>query len=163
MSRLTIRATAARLRARQAEVGAVYGSLTHGYHRDLQLTKEPFVEGMQAALDALTAIQPVLRTLEIDAGRAEALLSRGIDATDAVYQRVAAGEPFRSAYKQVAADPDGATEGMKAGAGWRARTHLGAPGALDLGPSREALGAVRRWVDETSARLEAVWQRLLPS
>ena len=155
-----IRAGAARLRSRHAEIAAVFGPLTSGYHRDLQLTKEPFLEGMRAAADLVAALQPVLATLTVDAERCRAAMTRAIGATDEVFRRVAAGEPFRDAYRAVAADPAGAVTGDPTES-WRLRTHLGAPGALDLAPLRRDLAAARAWRDETAARLEAVW-RLLP-
>ncbi|MCB1034837.1 MAG: argininosuccinate lyase, partial [Acidobacteria bacterium] len=154
-----IRATAARVRSRQGEIGAVYSPLGAGYHRDLQLTKEPFLEGMQGVLDALSAVQPVLATLKVDPQRCRAALQRSIGATDAVYLRVAAGEPFRSAYKAVAADPEGAVEGDPAQL-WRRRTHEGAPGGFSLEGERQALEASLAWLDVEKQRLDEVWRLL---
>ena len=56
-----VRATAARLRARHAEVAGILGGLASGYHRDLQLTKEPFLEGVTAATDVLRVMPVVAR------------------------------------------------------------------------------------------------------
>ncbi len=156
-----IRAGAARVRSRQAEIGAVYGPLPAGYHRDLQLTKEPFLEGMQTASDILAVLQPALGGLRVDAERCRAALVPAIGATDAVYQRVAAGEPFREVYREVAANPEAAVAGDVSLA-WRARTHLGAPGALALDAARANAAAARTWVDAETSRLRAVWQHLLP-
>ena len=50
-------------------MGAVYGPLPAGYHRDLQLTKEPFLEGMQSLLDMLAAFGAVLGSLGVDVDR----------------------------------------------------------------------------------------------
>ncbi len=140
-----VRAGAARLRARQAEVGAVYGALGAGYHRDLQLTKEPYLDGLQLASDCFTAALPVLTTLEVDPDRCRAASLATTGATDAVYRRVAAGEPFRAAYRAVAADPEGAVEGDPAEA-WRDRTHAGAPGALVPAAARAALAEASAWL-----------------
>ena len=153
-----VRAGAARLRARHAEIAAVFAPLPSGYHRDLQLTKEPFVDGLTAAADLLAALRPVLATLTVDADRCRTAMTRAIGATDEVYRRVAGGEPFRSAYRQVAADPAGAVTGDPAES-WRLRTHLGAPGALDLAPLRRDLAAARAWRDDGGA-VGAVWRLL---
>jgi argininosuccinate lyase len=172
-----IRAGAARLRARHGEIAALFGPLPSGYHRDLQLTKEPFVEGMAAAADLVAAVRPVLATLTVDPARCRAAMTPAIGATDEVYRRVAAGEPFRAAYRAIAADPDGAVGGGSEPAdpaeSWRLRTHLGAPGALGAGrpgaagaagealaPLRAALAAGRAWQEATAARLAAVWDLL---
>ena len=172
-----VRAGAARLRSRHGEIAAICGPLTSGYHRDLQLTKEPFLDGMRAARELVAAVQPVLATLTVDAERCRQAMRPTIAATDAVYRRVAQGEPFRAAYREVAADPEGAVAGGgtepadpagstdPAGSAdpadtWRLRTHLGAPGALDLDPVRQSLAAARAWRDEMAARLAAVWRLL---
>ncbi len=154
-----VRATAARVRSRQGEIAAVYGSLTAGYHRDLQLTKEPFLEGLRSVTDSLLVLQPVLAALEVDRQRCRSVLQRSIGSTDAVYQRVAQGEPFRSAYKAVAADPESAVEGDPAEA-WRGRTHEGAPGAFDLTGDRRRLAEARQWLEETRDRVSSAWRLL---
>ncbi|MEM7483248.1 MAG: lyase family protein [Acidobacteriota bacterium] len=154
-----VRAGSARLRARQAEVAAVVGPLVSGYHRDLQLTKEPFLEGMVGAGDLLAAMLPVLETLTVDEERCRAAFQRSIGATDEVFRRVGRGEPFRSAYQAVAQDPEGAVDGDPAES-WRLRTHLGAPGALDPAPVRRQVEQARRWLAETGERVAGAWRLL---
>ncbi len=145
-----VRAGAARLRARQAEVGAIYGPLPAGYHRDLQLTKEPFLEAMQGLLDMLTAVGAVLDGLELDAERCRAAVLPATAATDAVYRRVAAGTPFRQAYREAAR---GELPPLEPPAeAWRERTHTGAPGALDTTTTAGRLAAAS---DRLAARRAA--------
>jgi argininosuccinate lyase len=153
------RASAARVRARQAETGAILGGLASGYHRDLQLTKEPFLEGVQATLDALAAILPVLDTLTVDRERCREAITRSAGATDAACARVARGEPFRAAYAAVGASLDGLEEDPAEL--WRGRTHLGAPGALELGGTRAALAEAARALEGEQARIARPWSRLL--
>jgi hypothetical protein len=43
---------------------------------------------------------------------------------------------------------------------WRLRTHLGAPGALDLGPARSALAAARERLAERRRRVASAWELL---
>ncbi|MCC6748099.1 MAG: argininosuccinate lyase [Deltaproteobacteria bacterium] len=154
-----VRAHAARLRSRHAEVGAIFGPLYSGYQRDLQLTKEPFVHGLIGACDLVAAMRPVLGRLEVRPDRCRAALQRSIGATDAVYERVARGEPFRSAYKDVAADPASAVAGDPAEA-WRKRTHLGAPGALDVEPYRVRLAEGDEWLVAERRRCVEAWELL---
>ena len=141
-----IRAGAARLRARQAEVGAIYGPLPAGYQRDLQLTKEPFLEGMQSLVDMLRAFGAVLDSLEVDADRCRQAVLPATGATDAVYQRVAEGVPFRQAYREAASGDAPAVEGEPAD-GWRSRKHTGAPGGLSLDEPRQRLAAAGDWLE----------------
>ncbi len=144
-----IRAGAARLRSRQAEIGSVYGSLTAGYHRDLQLTKEPFLVGMRSLVDMLTALGPVLASLEVDAERCRAALLPSTGATDAALERVREGVPFRTAYREAA---EGAGE-VDAEA-WRQRTHLGAPGAPSVEASRRVVAREKERVLAKRGELE---------
>ena len=154
-----IRASAARVRSRHAEISAVFAPLSSGYHRDLQLTKEPFLEGMQTCREMMAAMVPVLASMEVDPQKCREAMERSIGSTDAVFARVAGGEPFRSAYKAVAADPEGAVEGDPAQM-WRGRTHLGAPGALDLSSCRRRLGEGMQWVARQRETVDGVWRIL---
>ncbi|HUO87464.1 MAG TPA: hypothetical protein VM617_08725, partial [Thermoanaerobaculia bacterium] len=77
-----------------------------------------------------------------------------------LYRRVAAGEPFRTAYRDVAADPAAAVTGDPAET-WRWRIHLGAPGALDLAPVRRRLDVAAGRLAATRRRFDAAWD-LLP-
>jgi argininosuccinate lyase len=154
-----VRASAARLRARHAEIAQVFGTLPTGYHRDLQLTKEPFLEGMQLAVDAVAVMEPVLSGMEVDMGRCREAMDRAIGATDEVYRRVARGEPFRDAYREVAADPEGAVGGDPA-EGWRDRTHLGAPGALDLSAVRRRAAKARSRQEPRRGAARQAWDIL---
>lgn len=154
-----VRAGSARLRSRHAEIAAVFAPLASGYQRDLQLTKEPFLDGMRAAADLASAVARVLDGIEVDRERCRALIGRAIGATDEVYRRVAAGTPFRDAYRAVARDPEGAVSGDPAES-WRLRTHLGAPGALDPGPAKAALAAARERLAERRERVDSAWRLL---
>jgi argininosuccinate lyase len=154
-----IRAGAARMPHLQGEIVAIYGRLTAGYHRDLQLTKAPFIEGLQLAGDLFDAMTVALQNLTVDVERCRAALVPSIGATDEVYRRVAAGAPFRRAYREVAADPEGAVEGQVSEL-WRGRRHIGAPGNLDLSPARGALEGLRQWLSETRQRVVGAWSLL---
>ena len=150
-----IRAGAARLRARQAEVGAIYGPLPAGYQRDLQLTKEPFLEGMQSLVDMLHAFGTVLASLDVDVERCRQAVLPATGATDAVYRRVAEGVSFRRAYREAASGEAPAVAGESAES-WRSRTHAGAPGGLSLDEPRRRLAAASAWLTERRAAVLAV-------
>ncbi len=154
-----IRGQCARLRGLQAQIAAIYGPLASGYQRDLQLCKGPFIDGLRTTVDLLLAVQPVLRGLTVDVERCATGMNKAIGATDAVYASVARGEPFRTAYKRVAADPEGAVEGAPQEA-WRQRTHTGAPGNVELEPSHARRKAAAGWLERRRTELEQVWQQL---
>jgi len=154
-----VRAGAARIKGWHAAVAAVTCGLSSGYHRDLQLTKEPLLEGLQSTLDMLAVMSRVLGSLEVDVTRCRAAVQPGAAATDVLYGRVAEGEAFRDAYRAVAGDPAAAVEaaGVEAAETWRLRTHAGAPGALEgsLAQCREAAASGRRWLEAQQARIAA--------
>lgn len=156
-----IRASAARVRSRQQEISAIYSPLSSGYHRDLQLTKEPFIESLETCLQALTAFQPVLQTMTVDESRCRELLQVETRATDEIYRRVAQGTPFRSAYREVAQHLS-EIDSDDVSSDWKGRHYLGAPGALTptyLDTLSDDLKPFRAWIDEQSATVEAVWNR----
>ena len=155
------RATAGQLRARHSEIGQIFAPLSSGYHRDLQLTKEPFVTGMRTAVDLVAVVNVAASGLRIDRDRCRDLLQQSIAATDAVYARVRQGEPFRHAYRAVAMGDD-ASVALDPAQSWKPRTHLGAPGAFEVKPYQARVADGRRWVDGERDRIERVWKDLFP-
>ena len=151
-----VRASAARLRGLRSEVESVYGTLGAGYHRDLQLTKGPFLEGMTLAVDCAVALRAVLETMAVDRERCRAAVLATTAATDAVYRRVAEGEPFRDAYRSVLEAPESAYPDDPAES-WRARRHEGAPGDFDFDDLARRRQAGRDWVAERRAAIDGVW------
>jgi len=149
-----VRATAARLRARVGELAGVYGGLPSGYHRDLQHTKGPFLDGVSAAADLCRVFAVVLDGLTVHAERCRASVQAATAATDEVYRRIGEGIPFRTAYREVGEDPAGAVEGEPAET-WRGRRHAGAPGALELEGYRKALEREGGWVRKVGTRVLA--------
>lgn len=151
-----IRAGSAVLHSRQREIAAVFSTLPSGYHRDLQLTKEPFLEGMRLLVDQLQAMDAVIDGLEIDETRCHDAVLPTTGATDALYARVASGTAFRSAYREVAADPEGAVDDDPA-EGWRRREHEGAPGSDLLEASEKRLGELESWWRDRTDQIEKCW------
>ncbi len=113
---------------------AVAGSLPGGYHRDMQLTKGPMMEGIDTVHAMLVMVGDAVPRLGVDAAACTAAVDGDLLATDEVYRRVRHGVPFRTAYRQVAAE---IKEGEKmpsldTDAILEARTHLGGAGAPAL-------------------------------
>ncbi len=86
------------LEQRMLSIGA---NLIHGYHRDMQLTKEPFLRGLSVAARCVFAARLVFEGLEVDRQRCKAAMSSELFATEEAYRLVAQGVPFRDAYLQV--------------------------------------------------------------
>ncbi len=149
------RAAAARLRSLVGEIGDIYGGVGAGYHRDLQLTKAPFLEGMTLARDLLVTFVPVLEGLEVDRERCRSAIEPASAATDAVYQRVAKGEPFRDAYREVAKAPETAYDGDVAES-WRVRGHAGSP-ARAGGQRKLERAAIADWLSDRYRQVADAW------
>jgi len=157
------------IRAKSAEINGSLGhavgslhALGSGYHRDLQLLKKPCLAAAETLISAMSLCAQMIGSLELNVEKARASLISPLFATDHVYRRMAQGEPFREAYRNIAklalegADftPDDPWESIKA------RTSLGAPGnpAMDV---FETMIAERQnaW-NERAARIEAALERL---
>ena len=124
-----------------AQAMAVAGSLPGGYHRDMQLLKGPMMEGIDTVRAMLEIMTDAVPRLGVDEDRCAAGVSGDLLATDEVYRRVRNGVPFRSAYRQVAAEiTDGAEmPQLDPEAILEARMNLGGAGAPPLGKLGEIL------------------------
>lgn len=103
-----LRARAATPEAAVAEIQAVL-SLPSGYQRDLQLTKAPLIRGVEASLQALAIVPPLVDGLAFNVEKMAAAISVEMFATDIATAEAARGVPFRQAYmnaKQQLADLD---------------------------------------------------------
>ncbi len=77
-------------------------NLISGYHRDVQLTKEPVMQSFDITLASLDIMALVLEGLQVDEQKCKAGLTDELFATEAVYELVKQGVPFREAYRMVA-------------------------------------------------------------
>jgi argininosuccinate lyase len=82
----------------------IKAKLSGGYHRDFQLLKEPLMRGLDRTGAMLEAVTHALPKLGVDRKRCEEALAGGALATDEVMRRVEEGRPFRTAYREVAAE-----------------------------------------------------------
>jgi argininosuccinate lyase len=98
------RARAGLLEGYLSQAMAVAGKLPSGYHRDLQLLKAPLMRGLDTAEEMLAMVTRALPLLEVDPTRCASALTGDLLATDEVFRRVREGEPFRRAYREVAAE-----------------------------------------------------------
>jgi argininosuccinate lyase len=138
-----IRAKAARLLGHQAAAGAIVKALPGGYNRDLQETKEIYMDGMAVTRATLRILGLLTDGLGVNVARLRAGFTPPVFATDRALELVAGGMPFRAAYRQVRdqlaalgeSDPDAAIA---------AKTHLGGTAGLDLDALEGRAAEVRR-------------------
>jgi argininosuccinate lyase len=126
----------------QAQLQSVAMNLTSGYHRDLQLTKEPVIKSFSVTLDSLHMTELLIRSIAVNEDIAEKTCSREMFAAEAAYQKVKhEGLSFREAYKKIKENPGEVPE-YSAREFLKIFTHLGSPGYPALSILRERLDAL---------------------
>jgi len=158
--------TRARAAALDGDLVAVLGlksKLTSGYHRDFQLLKEPLLRGLDRTREMLIMLAAAVPHLVVDRDRAAAALSGGVLATDEVMRRVERGEPFRAAYRAVAAAVRRGEEFPVASSAelTARRRGAGEVGDLDLRTVRTRLRRRRHWGSGVRRRYDAALKRLV--
>lgn len=140
------RARAAALEGDLATLLALKGRLPGGYHRDFQFLKAPLLRGLGRTDEMLAMLTRAIPVLGVDAERGRAALSGDVLATDEVMRRVRAGEPFRRAYREVAAQVKRgeAMPVLSPSAIAAARTSTGGIGNLPLASLRRRVATIRR-------------------
>ncbi|NIM71022.1 MAG: argininosuccinate lyase [Xanthomonadales bacterium] len=127
-----LRATHAVVVGAQAELQAVL-DLPSGYHRDLQATKAPLLRAFRGGLQALALLPELLEAFEWQEDRMRAAITPELFATDRATRRAARGQPFREAYRAVAADLEtGAAPDVEASLAERVSLGACAEPALEL-------------------------------
>jgi argininosuccinate lyase len=157
-----VRAKASRVAAHATAVMDIVRRLPSGYNRDLQETKEPFLEGMATTRASLQIMASLVESLEVDRATLSAGFTPEVFATDRALELVAEGVPFRVAYDRVKAGLEdlGARDPRAA---VRAKRHPGAPAGVDFAG---LLRRVRRSADAArreGRRLGRAMARLLPT
>ena len=99
-----IRATVHQVAANLTQVQNTSLNLISGYHRDLQLTKEPLINGIQATLESVKVAALVVQGLETDNRVLTKAMTDDLYSVEKVYELVKKGVPFREAYKIVASE-----------------------------------------------------------
>ena len=96
-----IRASYHQLIAYEFEVKNIISNLISGYNRDLQLTKEPVINGFELIKNNLTAIELVLENLKVNSNKCKKAMTEELFATEKAYKLVKKGVPFRESYQEI--------------------------------------------------------------
>jgi len=155
-----IRAKASTVLGYGTAANTILKALPGGYNRDLQETKELYMEGLRVTRSSLRIMALMADALAVRPERLRAGFTPGVFATDRALELVAGGMPFRDAYQHVrthldelaAADPDQALA-LKA--------HLGGTAGLDFDGYRARISDARRWTRERRKRSSAAFSALL--
>lgn len=77
-------------------------NLISGYHRDVQLTKEPLMKALGITQMSIDISILLFESLSVNKDACKAAMTEELFATKRVYELVAQGMPFRDAYKKIA-------------------------------------------------------------
>lgn len=97
-----IRASVHKVIACQNQVQNISLNLISGYHRDIQLTKEPVMNGLQTTLECVEVAGTVMEGLSVNVEKLNNSMSEELYSVQKVYDLVKKGIPFREAYKIIA-------------------------------------------------------------
>jgi argininosuccinate lyase len=154
------RSRAATVGAHAHAAAAIIASAPTGYNRDLQDSKEPFLEGVAITLNTLRVMRKCVSGVKVNEDRLLAGFTPDVFATDRALELVAGGMPFRDAYHHVkehlselsALDPRAAIA---------AKTHLGATNGLNFPAYAKSITALRRITSRRRNKLASVERKLL--
>ncbi len=111
-----------------------------GYHRDLQLTKEPIIRGITRTLETVELVPTLLDSIEFDREAMRGAIDGSMFATDRAVEMSLRGVPFRVAYRQAAIElKSGGATGTSPEASIQARVSPGACADLRLDDLRARL------------------------
>jgi argininosuccinate lyase len=143
------------------QVRTISGRLTSGYHRDLQLLKEPLLRSLATVSESLSMMDRVVADLVFDEKALTASCSREIYAADLALEKARAGVPFRDAYRSAMAEFEGLEIDLEFVAeridAYRTVGSMGAPG---LERYRGPLAELATWIADRKRHLERVEERL---
>jgi argininosuccinate lyase len=127
-----VRAGHAEVAGSAATLQALTANLGSGYHRDLQLTKEPVIHSIERTLNLLKASQLLISGIYPNRAILKKACSSELFAAEAANKMVQKkGVAFREAYRMVAEDPE-QTAGLNAIDLLHQFTQLGSPGLPGL-------------------------------
>ncbi len=87
--------------AKRREIRDIIASLGSGYHRDFQLTKKPFLEGVALFEETMDILALTIPRIKTHHERLAHAMTDDLFVTEQVYERVKRGESFRDAYRAV--------------------------------------------------------------
>jgi len=83
------------------QVKSMTANLISGYNRDLQLTKEPAMKGLEITKESISIMALIFKNLKVNESRCKDALTEDVYATEKAYNLVKKGIPFREAYREI--------------------------------------------------------------
>ena len=156
-----IRAKAALLIGQSTSAAVILKALPGGYNRDLQDTKELYMEGLRVTRTSLRIMRLMAERLTVSPDRCRAAFADpGVFATDRALELVASGMPFRDAYHQVR-DHLEDLRGMDPDEAIAKKTHLGGTSGIDYAALRARAETLAAEATARQAAIDATFARLM--
>jgi argininosuccinate lyase len=133
-----IRARTHMLIANETQIKTIITNLPSGYNRDYQETKRLIIQSFDICQQMLRVNRIVFHYLEPRPDKMKAAMLPEIFATDAAYQLVKQGIPFRDAYRQIGQNLDKLKMDDPI-TNIKKKKHIGGPGNLKLDSYSEEL------------------------
>ena len=144
-----VRARAATVSGLAGGVKGIVRTLPSGYHRDLQETKRPYLQGFEIVAGQLSVMLLTVERLQVHDDALTRALTPELFATDTAFALVRGGMAFRDAYRAASGTEGGAMErddlGAEAEAALARRTATGMEGGAMERDRSGCGGERRRW------------------
>jgi argininosuccinate lyase len=124
----------------QGQMMSVLTGLPSGYNMDYQETKKPFMDGIELVTQSCAVASLTIQQIVPNEERMKAACTPDLFATDAAYELVEQGVPFRDAYRQIGTNLD-KVAAMDPDEQLKKRTHQGTAGDLRLDEAQERITA----------------------
>ena len=155
-----LRAKGSLMASYQAQMMHVLTGLPSGYNMDYQETKKPFMDGIELVTQSCAVASLTIQQIVPNEKRMKEACTPDLFATDAAYELVEQGVPFRDAYRQIgthledvaAMDPD---EQLKK------RIHQGTSGDLRLEDAQARIKTFQQAADAQQDAFARVAEKLL--
>lgn len=149
-----VRAKCNRLQSLPLQITMICANLTSGYFRDMQLTKEIFLPAFQEMTDCLFMAEMVLKEIRLNENILQDDRYQYLFTVEDVNDMVAAGIPFREAYKKVGMEVQAGKYTSLSGRSLH-HTHAGSLGNLCLDKIKEKFDRYKSvWEFEKIAQAE---------
>ncbi len=156
-----IRAKAGLLLGHSTAANVILKAMPGGYNRDLQDTKELYMEGLRVTRTSLRIMKLMAENLTVNPEACRAAFAEpGVFATDRALELVAGGMPFRDAYHQVR-DHLEDLRGMDPDEVIAKKTHLGGTNGIDYAALQQRAAALHAEATAHQAKVDAAIAQLL--
>ncbi len=97
-----IRAKYSKIKGAQAQISNLCANLMSGYHRDMQLIKQPLFESIKTVKECLYMMTKIIEGIEFKGAECESAITEEMKSVERINEKVKNGTTFRDAYQEEA-------------------------------------------------------------